>query len=103
MPRSLIVRPVNLRARLFAMTAAALRRKPPLVRLVESCVRHPWPVIALALALAGFSGVYAARHFAIKTDINDLFPRELPWAQRAYAYMTAFPQRDIIVVVDAPT
>jgi hopanoid biosynthesis associated RND transporter like protein HpnN len=98
----LTIRPINPRARLYAI-AAALRRSQPLVRLVRLCVRHPWPVIVIALSLAGFSGIYAARHFAVKTDINDLFPRELPWAQRAYAFMQAFPQRDVIVVVDAPT
>ena len=74
-----------------------------LVRLVGLCARYPWPVIALSVALAMFSAVYAAQHFAIKTDINDLFSRDLPWTQRAYAYMQTFPQRDITIVVDAPT
>src|SRR5947208_13111 len=56
-----------------------------------------------ALALSALCGDYAARHFAIKTDINNLFPSTLPWTQRASAYMKAFPQRDILAVVDAPT
>jgi hypothetical protein len=30
--------------------------------------RHPWYVIALALALSAFSAGYTERHFAIKTD-----------------------------------
>ena len=75
----------------------------PIVRLVDLCARFAWPVIVLALALTAFSADYAARHFAIKTDVNDLFPPTLPWAERATAFMKAFPQRDILVVIDAPT
>ena len=60
-------------------------------------------MIALVLALAACSGLYAARHFAIKTDVNELISRDVPWAQRALEYMKHFPQWGIIVVVDAPT
>ncbi|MGE5269238.1 MAG: MMPL family transporter, partial [Thiohalocapsa sp.] len=74
-----------------------------IIRLVDLCARHAWPVIAIALALAVLSGTYAVQHFAIKTDINDLFPRNLPWTERAFAFMKTFPQRDITIVVDAPT
>src|ERR1043166_5851713 len=77
--------------------------RSPLVRLVDFCARHAWPVIVAMLALAVFSGVYATRHFAIKTDINDLFPPSLAWTERAFSFMRSFPQRDITVVVDAPT
>ena len=76
--------------------------RTPIVRLVDFCARFPWPVIVCALALSALCGDYAARHFAIKTDINNLFPPTLPWTQRASAYMKAFPQRDILAVVDAP-
>lgn len=51
----------------------------------------------------GASTLYAARHFAIKTDVTDLFPSDLPWTQRAFEYSKSFPQPDILVVVDAPT
>src|SRR5260370_36504559 len=74
-----------------------------LVGLVDLCARHAWPVIVVMLALASFSGVYAARHFAIKTDVNDLFPPTLGWTERAIAFRNAFPPRDITIVVDAPT
>ena len=47
--------------------------------------------------------VYAAQHFAIATDIKELFPRDLPWTQRAYQYLDAFPEQGMLVVVDAPT
>src|SRR5437773_9158708 len=72
-------------------------------RTVDFCTRHAWWVIIFAVALATASTVYAARHFAIKTDVTDLFPSDLPWTQRAFDYMRSFPQPDILAVVDAPT
>jgi len=71
--------------------------------VVDFCTRFSWWVIVLAIALAAGSAVYTARHFAIKTDVTDLFPSDLPWTQRAFQFMKAFPQPDILVVVDAPT
>jgi uncharacterized protein len=65
--------------------------------------RHPWYVIALALALSAFSAGYTERHFAIKTDVNELISPDLPWVQRVKAFLRAFPQREILVVVDTPT
>ena len=72
-------------------------------RTVDFCTRRAWWVIVFALALAAVSTVYATRHFAIKTDVTDLFPPDLPWTQRAFEYMKELPQPDILVVVDAPT
>jgi hopanoid biosynthesis associated RND transporter like protein HpnN len=72
-------------------------------RTVDFCTRHAWWVILFALALAAASTLYTARHFAIKTDVNDLFPADLPWTKRAFEYMRSFPQPDIMAVVDAPT
>jgi uncharacterized protein len=53
--------------------------------------------------LAAGSAVYAARHFAIKTDVTDLFPPDLPWTRRALEFMRTFPQPDILAIVEAPT
>src|ERR1700736_5762639 len=77
--------------------------KSAIVRVVDFCVRYPWWVLALALVISAASAVYAARHFAIKTDINQLISDKLPWTQRAKQFMASFPQREILVVVDAPT
>src|SRR5215467_9265886 len=74
-----------------------------IVRIVAVCTRHPWWVIAFALVLGILSGLFAATHFKIKTDVDALISPELPWAQRAQAYAKSFPQRPIQVVVDAPT
>src|ERR1700737_5167346 len=75
----------------------------PIVRIVGLGARRPWLIIALVLALAAGSGVYAKRHFAIKTDVNELISHDVPWAKNAFDYMKNFPQWGIIVVVDAPT
>src|SRR6185369_3550183 len=76
-----------------------------IVATVTRCTRHAWLVIALATLAAVISGIYAARQFAINTDINTLISPDLPWRQREIAFGKAFPQhlRSILVVLDAPT
>jgi uncharacterized protein len=76
-----------------------------ITRIVDLCVRRSWWVIvvAIALALAVGAGDYTARHFAIHTDVNDRISPDLPWAQRALRYASEFPQREILVVINAPT
>jgi hopanoid biosynthesis associated RND transporter like protein HpnN len=74
-----------------------------IVRIVAVCTRHPWRVVAFAVVLGILSGLFAATHFKIKTDVDALISPDLPWAQRARVYAKAFPQRPILVVVDAPT
>ena len=51
------------------------------------------------------SSIYAARHFAINTDINTLISPELDWRKREIAFERSFPERyqSILTVVDAPT
>jgi uncharacterized protein len=77
--------------------------KSSITAVVDFCVRRAWWVIVVALALVVGAGDYAAQHFAIHTDVNDLISPDLPWAQRALRYAREFPERDILVVVDAPT
>jgi hopanoid biosynthesis associated RND transporter like protein HpnN len=74
-------------------------------QIVGLCSRYAWPVIAVALVIATASGLYAAKHFAITTDVNKLISPDLPWRQRELAYEKAFPGsfNSILVVVDAPT
>ena len=43
------------------------------------------------------------QHFAVATDVKQLFPAELPWVQRAYQLLDTYPQHDVLAVVDAPT
>jgi uncharacterized protein len=76
-----------------------------IARVVDTCVRHAWIVIAVSLVLGGGSSWYASRHFALNTDISKLLSSRLPWRQRELDFKTAFPQeaQGIIAVVQGPT
>jgi uncharacterized protein len=74
------------------------------VRAIGFCVHYAWPVIAVSIVLAVASSWYAATHFAMTTDVNQLISPNIPWRQREAALEKAFPQFDLIVaVIDAPT
>jgi hopanoid biosynthesis associated RND transporter like protein HpnN len=79
--------------------------KSVIVAIVTRCTHYAWTVIIVSALLAIASGVYAAKHFGINTDINTLISPDLPWRQREIAFERAFPQhlRSILIVVDAPT
>lgn len=79
--------------------------KSTIVGIVRFCTWLPWPVIILAVLVTIASSVYAARHFAISTDISQLISTASPWRQREIAFDRAFPHRaqTILVVVQAPT
>src|SRR3954447_20234531 len=76
-----------------------------LVTIVTFCTRCAKATIAVAALLGVLSGIYAAKHFAINTDINTLISPDLPWRQREIAFERAFPQHlhSILMVLDAPT
>ena len=73
--------------------------------IVRFCTRFPWPIIVLALLGAFGSAVYAARHFAINTDVNKLISPELDWRKREAEFEKTFPGHygSTLVVVDGPT
>ena len=73
------------------------------LRIVGLCTRHPWPVIAIAAVLTIGSALYAATHFAITTDTDELLPQDLSWRQDELAYREVFPQDRILAVVQGPT
>src|ERR1700704_4732492 len=74
-------------------------------RTVDFCIQHMRLVIVLAVILGAASAVFAARHFAINTDISKLISADLPWRQRELEFQRAFPDRteSILAVVRAPT
>jgi hypothetical protein len=43
------------------------------------CTRRPWWVMAFALALGMLSGLFAATHFKIKTDVDALTSPRVPF------------------------
>jgi uncharacterized protein len=74
------------------------------VRAIAFCIRYQWSVIIGSLVLAILAGWYAAAHFSMTTDINQLISSTSPARQRELAFEKAFPQFDtIIAVVNAPT
>ena len=74
------------------------------VRAIDFCMHHAWPVIGLALVLTVASSWYAATHFSMTTDINKLISTDIPWRQRELKFESAFPQYELIVaVIEAPT
>jgi hypothetical protein len=74
------------------------------VHAIAFCWRYAWWVIAGALLLAIVSSWYAATHFAMTTDMNQLISSHIPWREREAAIESAFPQFELTVaVIDAPT
>ncbi len=74
------------------------------VRAIGFCAQFAWPVIAAAVLLTLVASWYAATHFAMTTDINQLISANLPWRQREAALEKAFPQYDTVTaVINAPS
>src|SRR6202044_2147960 len=74
------------------------------VRAISVCAKNAWPVIGLSVLLAVLASWYAATHFSMTTDINQLISPNIDWRQREARFEKAFPQFELIVaVVDAPT
>jgi len=74
------------------------------VRAVDFCAQYAWPVIGVSILLTLLASWYAATHFALTTDINQLISPHIAWREREAAFEKAFPQFELIVaVVDAPT
>lgn len=75
-----------------------------LEKLVAFCLRWPWTVVLLTLALTG-GGVYlTVERFAIDTDTENLFSPDVNWRKNQAALSRAFPQLNytIVAVIDAP-
>ncbi len=66
--------------------------KRVLVGIVGWSARKRYVVLAIAIAVAAFSGTYVAGHFAIDTNIDRLISPNLPWRQHQIAYTQAFPK-----------
>jgi hopanoid biosynthesis associated RND transporter like protein HpnN len=74
------------------------------VSVVRTCTRFATLVVIVALLLAVGASYYAARHFAINTDINTLISPDLDWRKRDQQFEHAFDREKLILaVVEAPT
>ncbi len=76
-----------------------------IVRIVDFCSRKPWLVLGFSALFTVAAGYYAARNFAINTDITQLISTNLPWRKREVEFGKTFPKQDsvIVAVVDGPT
>jgi uncharacterized protein len=83
-----------------------LEDRPNIVaRLGGFCAAHSLLVTGLALLLGICSGIYAARHLRIDTDMTRLLSPHLAWRMNEQVLDAAFPQdvRLIAAVVDGPS
>lgn len=72
--------------------------------IVRLCLAHPGLVVALGVALAAASSIYAAGHFRLNSDINALLPANVAWRKHEIEFEKAFKRFDLLeVVVEAPT
>ena len=76
-----------------------------LARVVEFARRRAAFVLAVSLLLSIASGLYAATHLKIDTDINHMLPSGLAWRQDELELDAAFPQNAdlLVVVIDGQT
>lgn len=76
-----------------------------LEKLVAFCLRWPWTVVLLTLALSGAGAWATVDKFQIDTETANLFSSSLPWRQNEIRLYKEFPETvDLIVaVIDADT
>ena len=74
-------------------------------RWVAFCADHALVVVIVGLLLGVAAAVYAASHFAISTNTDDLISKSLPWRQQEAAFDRAFPQNSaqVVIVIDGKT
>jgi hopanoid biosynthesis associated RND transporter like protein HpnN len=80
--------------------------KPSVIaRLVALSVRQAWIVVALGVVLSAVAAWYAAGHFKMTTDTEQLISADLPWRKTGIAFEKAFPQLadSTIAVIDGKT
>ena len=74
-----------------------------IVRIVDFCARHRWPVIVIGTFLMVATAGFDYQRFSITTDVEALISQNLPWHRRQLAFAKAFPQNGIAAVISAPT
>jgi len=74
-----------------------------IIKVVDFCARHPWRVVIFGVLFAIATAGYDVARFSITTDTENLIANDLPWRKRQADFDKAFPQKDILAVVTAPT
>ena len=74
-------------------------------RMVQRSIARPRALIAASLVLALVCGLYLVTHITVRTDIDSLISKDLPWRKTETALENAFVSQgdDMALVVDAPT
>lgn len=70
-----------------------------IARIVDLSRRNAASIAFAALLLSVGSGLYAARHLAIDTDIEHMLPTDLAWRRDDAALDRAFPQNASLLVI----
>ncbi len=80
-------------------------RIPLIGRIVAISTRHPIIVVLAAALLTAFAAAYAARHFTMTANTEELISPKIDWRQRVLDFQTAFPQLEglTVVVIDGKT
>jgi hopanoid biosynthesis associated RND transporter like protein HpnN len=73
--------------------------------LVARCLRRPWLVVIVTLALTAGGAYLTATRFAIDTDTANLFSPQVAWRANETRLHRSFPDLDdlIVAVIDAKT
>ena len=80
-------------------------RIPLIGRVVAVSTRHPVIVVLVAALLTAVAGAYAASHFTMTANTEELISSKIEWRQRVLDFQAAFPQLDglTMVVIDGKT
>jgi len=71
-------------------------------RLFNAIIRHPWPVLAIALLLSVMAAVYTATNLEFLTGRDDLMPKHAQFQKDYQAYRASFgDQEEIAIVVES--
>ncbi|MDT8438972.1 MAG: MMPL family transporter [Wenzhouxiangellaceae bacterium] len=87
------------------MTETEPASSPPVARWLQFVTRHPWPVLALALVLAGLALATIQARLGVDSDPLAMLAEDLPFRQTDTRIKQQFPTLDenLLIVIDAPT
>ena len=73
--------------------------------IVAFSCRRAWLVVAIAVLAGALAAFYAATHFAMNTNSDDLISPDVGWRKLQAAYDARFPQQNnlLLVVIDGAT
>ena len=67
-------------------------------RIVAASTRHPVIVVLVAALLTAIAATYAARHFTMTANTEELISPKIGWRQRVLDFQAAFPRLEGLTV-----